>query len=117
MQFVWRALFCMVVISFSVLTIQSSYGYAHNSPYEQIAKGISLGNVVCMDNSVLIKEQSKHSVACVKPETAKKLIDRGWSLVETRVGLFEADMYTTRLPFSPSTKNSTQQIVEISNQT
>jgi hypothetical protein len=47
-----------------------------DSPRKQMTNGIE--NVECKTGLVLIKKYSG-SAACVKPETAEKLVERGWT--------------------------------------
>jgi hypothetical protein len=49
------------------------------SPKKQLAKGISLNEITCKDNLELIFKSTDGSPACVKPKTAEKLIERGWT--------------------------------------
>jgi hypothetical protein len=53
------------------------------SPRKQITNGVSPENVVCINNLVLIKKISDGSPACVKPQTAQKLVERGWGIMLT----------------------------------
>lgn len=48
------------------------------SPRLQMAHGVLLQNVSCPSGLVLIKKLSANSVACVKPQIAQKLVERGW---------------------------------------
>jgi hypothetical protein len=50
------------------------------SPKDQIENGILPQDVVCSDNLVLIKKISKDTVACVRPITVEKLVQRGWGV-------------------------------------
>ncbi|MEM3089213.1 MAG: hypothetical protein QXY22_01445 [Candidatus Nitrosotenuis sp.] len=48
------------------------------SPIQQISGGILPENVLCNDGLVLIQKATKQSSACVRPETAQILAERGW---------------------------------------
>ena len=48
------------------------------SPLKQIKAGVSINKIQCNDNLQLILKTRDNSPACVKPETAPKLIERGW---------------------------------------
>ncbi len=48
-------------------------------PLKQISKGILPENVTCKEGLKLIFKQN-NSPACVKPSTAEKLIERGWTI-------------------------------------
>ena len=47
------------------------------SPLKQFKSGISLDDIQCKDNLVLIQKYN-HSPVCVTPETKIKLVERGW---------------------------------------
>jgi len=49
------------------------------SPKVQIKSGIKPESIFCKENLELIFKSTTGSPACVKPETATKLIERGWS--------------------------------------
>jgi len=49
-----------------------------NSPKQQIADGVLPKDVICKEGLELIFKSTDGTPACVKPETAKKLIERGW---------------------------------------
>ncbi|MDC8451328.1 MAG: hypothetical protein LV477_00300 [Candidatus Nitrosotalea sp.] len=48
-------------------------------PLEQLNYGISAENVSCINGLMLVLKSEDGSPACVKPKTAQKLIERGWS--------------------------------------
>jgi len=48
-------------------------------PLKQISEGIIPENVICKDNYELIFKATDNSPACVKPSTAQKLLERGWT--------------------------------------
>lgn len=52
------------------------------SPLKQVSNGVSPENIVCKEELELIFKSSDNSPACVKPETAEKLIERGWLIDE-----------------------------------
>ena len=49
-------------------------------PKQQLKKGILPENITCKKGTELIFKSSDNSPACVKPETAEKLIERGWAV-------------------------------------
>ena len=56
--------------------------YQNNiSPRQQMKNGILPDNVICYEGKILIKKLSTNSIACVKPQTAQKLVERGWELL------------------------------------
>ncbi len=79
------------VISVTVLEVQKDGKEYLDKlpPKKQQSKGRSIINIQCMDNFILIQKYDS-SPACVKPLTAEKLIERGWTLSEqTQVKVFE----------------------------
>jgi|CXWL01.1.fsa_nt_gi plastocyanin len=51
------------------------------SPLEQIKSGVALIDVQCRSNFSLVIKANDNSSACVRPETAKNLLERGWKTV------------------------------------
>jgi len=51
-----------------------------DSPRKQLENGVEPENIICKDGLELIFKSSDGSSACVKPETAEKLIQRGWAV-------------------------------------
>jgi len=49
-----------------------------SSPLEQLHYGISADNVSCINGLILVLKDEDGSPACVWPNTAQKLIERGW---------------------------------------
>lgn len=49
------------------------------SPLKQIKSGISHNKITCNEGLELVLKPTDNSPACVKPETAEKLIERGWA--------------------------------------
>jgi len=79
----WQTLFFVIILlsSISVIPLTSasvSIDKTYLSPKKQVAYGVSPANVVCLDGLVLMKKLSDNSPACVKPDTAQKLVERGW---------------------------------------
>ncbi len=50
------------------------------SPLKQFKTGISANEIKCKQNLVLITKTENNSPACVKPQTAQKLVERGWGI-------------------------------------
>ena len=48
------------------------------SPLKQLALGVAPNQVTCDGSHQLIMKTYSHVPVCVKPETAKKLVERGW---------------------------------------
>jgi len=53
---------------------------AFPSPKNQIASGVSLNEIECKADYVLVLKTSDWSPACVKPSSVEKLIQRGWAV-------------------------------------
>jgi len=49
------------------------------SPRMQVKQGIVSSDVICKDGLELVFKNSDNSPACVKPATAEKLMERGWT--------------------------------------
>jgi len=68
------------------------------SPKKQFDSGIEPINIVCKDDLKLVFKISNSHPACVKPETAEKLIQRGWAIDEKepiiiKTGWFAAECF------------------------
>jgi len=50
----------------------------HLPPLQQIRIGMEPEDLVCSEGLVKIKKLSDNSIACTKPSTAEKLVERGW---------------------------------------
>ena len=50
-------------------------------PLQQISNGVSPDKVVCADGLTLMKRAYGNHSACVKPDTAQKLVQRGWGTI------------------------------------
>ena len=48
------------------------------SPLQQVKIGIAAQEVQCKEGFMLLLKAENGSPACVKPETVKKLVERGW---------------------------------------
>jgi len=68
-------------ITFPANATNTTDDYTHLSPRQQMKKGVQPVDVVCSEGLVLMKKLSKNSVACVKPTTAEKLVERGWGKI------------------------------------
>ena len=58
------------------------------TPLDQFKSGISSENIVCIDSLVLLQKYDD-TPACVSLETAPRLVERGWTLVEPAIDNFE----------------------------
>ena len=59
-------------------------GQQEPNSFKQIKNEILSHNAICKAEFVLIKKLSTNSVACVKPQTAQKLVTRGWGILITQ---------------------------------
>jgi hypothetical protein len=60
-----------------------TYYLIDSPPLKQFKSGIAAKDVKCPDSHILIIKSEDNSPACVKPDTAKKLYERGWASVLT----------------------------------
>src|SRR5438445_13676176 len=99
MQFSWQALFFialllfssffvngLIIPSFAVPPIPTTCDSCHPiaasewSPLKQFKFGIPLPNIFCKSGLVLVFKISESTPTCVKPDTAQKLVERGWGV-------------------------------------
>ncbi len=66
-----------------------SAGIIIPSPLKQFKSGVVANNVICKQDLQLIFKAEDGSPACVKPDTAQKLVERGW---EQNIIVTKADM-------------------------
>ena len=59
------------------------------SPLKQFKSGISVYNVKCKQGLFLAMKTSDNSPACVKLETLRKLVERGWGVLKGQTVWFE----------------------------
>jgi len=60
-------------------------------PLNQFKSGTSAKDVKCNQDLVLVIKKSDNSPACVKPQTAQKLVERGWGVLNEQTVWFEFD--------------------------
>src|SRR5256885_2673868 len=78
--------FCVVILLLSVSVIPLTFAQVaphvvFQSPKQQLEQGWSADLVKCNDGLILIKKISNSSPACVKTQTAQKLVERGWGII------------------------------------
>lgn len=95
-----RIFFVISLVSTLVIFNTTLQSFAE-PPLKQIANGVLPEDVVCKEGLQLIFKSGDNSPACVKSQTAEKLVKRGWALklllsdlperymVETSYGVFE----------------------------
>lgn len=66
------------------------------SPLKQIQSGIKLSDTTCKEGFTLMMKLKDSSPACVKPSTAKKLVERGWGTMV--ISSTSTSTSTTRCP-------------------
>ncbi|MBI5146385.1 MAG: hypothetical protein HZA84_04105 [Thaumarchaeota archaeon] len=54
------------------------------SPRKQLEVGIRMFDIVCFNETIPLLKLSENTVACVKPKTAEKLMDRYWGIVKNK---------------------------------
>src|SRR5439155_6939792 len=105
----WQALFFIVILLFSSLFAnglvlpsfavppipsnsdlpESLIAQSDSSPLKQFQVGIPLPNIFCKSGLVLVFKLSDSSPACMKPDTAQKLFEREWGVLNEQTGWFE----------------------------
>ena len=77
--------FIIAVITIGLLSSNLAYATVHPGmirsfpyPLHQIKNGVEAKNVTCQDGLVLMIKSRDNSPACVRPQTAQKLMERGW---------------------------------------
>src|SRR3989442_4117425 len=75
-----------------------SNAYASNSqiilsPLKQFKSGIAEKDITCRQDFDLLIKIHDNSPACVKPQTAQKLVERGWGLLKEQMVWFEFDPF------------------------
>lgn len=63
----------------SMITNQSTKSITALSPLQQFKSGVMAKNVQCKQGFVLVLKNEDNSPACVKQETSKIFIERGWA--------------------------------------
>jgi len=85
----------MIVPSFAVPPIPTICDSCHPiaasewSPLKQFKNYIPLPNIFCKSGLVLVFKISDGSPACMKSETAQKLVERGWGVLNEQTVWFE----------------------------
>lgn len=59
-------------------TMKIRNGYGAWSPLQQYQKGFDAQDIVCKNEFILVIKTEDGFPACVKPDTAQKLVERGW---------------------------------------
>ena len=116
------------IIIFSVLGMQESFGDNYSSPKKQLEFGITLENIQCRDNLVLVL-RSNGSPMCIKESTFDRLTELGWEIISVKnnnflnvinndniTNLYEKNEYKIKviknITYSPDHKTNTITIKE-----
>jgi len=76
------------VWDFKISSVETASGKAASEPpLKQFKSGIAAKNITCNQNLELIFKSENGSPACVKPDTATKLIERGWAKSPENTGV------------------------------
>jgi hypothetical protein len=126
MHFSWQALFFALILLSSVSVIPLTFAQVaphamFQSPKKQVEQGLSADHVKCNEDLILIKKQSDNSSACVKLQTAQKLVERGWGIIVTSPTSCPTGQTmvngqcVTSIPITPTSKCSTgYSVIQIS---
>ncbi len=80
MRLVWAVIPLILIVSMiGIVGMQESFAENILNPKQQLKEGVLSREVECKEGLQLIFKSSDNSPACVKPLTAKKLIERGWA--------------------------------------
>ena len=69
--------FSVVFMMFAIFALPVAFAGGVDSPLKQSAMGTASEDVICKNNLQLMI-RSSGDPACVKPDTATKLVDAGW---------------------------------------
>jgi len=80
----WKAIFFVIILLSSISVIPLTFAQIapvaiFQSPKKQ-AEQVPIYRVKCNDDLVLMKKLSDGSPACVREQTAQKLVERGWGI-------------------------------------
>ena len=79
MRWIWVVI---PLVLFGIVGIQESFAEKSEliaSPRHQLESGIAPENIQCREDRVLVL-RTNGNPSCVKPQTAEKLIQRGWAI-------------------------------------
>ena len=67
------------------LPIDTPFKSTLDLPFEQFKSGISAKDITCKEGLQLVIKAEDGSPVCVKPDTAQKLIERGWVIIHFHI--------------------------------
>src|SRR2546422_973837 len=84
----WKALFFALILLSSVSVVPLTFAQVppvaiFQSPKKQVEQGLSADRVKCNEDLILMIKAFDNSPACVKPQTAEKLVKRGWGIIQS----------------------------------
>lgn len=106
------------IIFILTLSFPVSFGLGYGSiakpvvtstPLKIFKEGISVKDIVCTEGLQLIIKAEDGSPACVKPDTAQKLIERGWAKITVTIATFDvihSDTTQEKIPVTINGVNS-----------
>jgi len=68
------------------------------SPYEQLKSGVSLYEIQCEYQKILLESPRNNKPVCVKSDTADILVERGWHMIKIFDELPTAELQVDELP-------------------
>lgn len=71
----------IIFVVMSLLAIHCQATAQLESPLKQFRQGTPISEIKCMENYQLILKKSVETPACVRPDTAAKLVERGWTII------------------------------------
>ncbi len=101
----FKAIFFALILISSISVVPFSFALSPEGsllpPRKQSEMGTSFDQVKCLDGFVLMKKKSDNSPACLKPQSAQKLVERGWGVMVAST-TFLACNGDNRIPYSYS---------------
>lgn len=81
-----------IIVTLSIVSSPLAFSETISSPLKQLQQdGIFGYEIKCNQGLVIVIKKLDSSPACVKPDTAQKLIERGWSAPSDNTVWFEFD--------------------------
>lgn len=112
------SIIAIIGISLTMMSFPASFALGYGSiakpvitsvPLRIFHLGVSVKDIICKGELHLIVKAEDGSPACVKQDTATKLVERGWAKMISETGV-AINSYT---PISNATENQVVKVVEI----